>query len=119
MVIGVTFWKRRRHPVQERRLLRLGHLDRGDEGVRCGLEHAGAEQEHEIQPALAPVDLRTQVGDLRLDQPAENVEAEVVADSDAVRVGDLVLHRDQRRTCVVLGPPRAAVSSVCSGCCAA
>ena len=73
----MTFGQRRRHPVQERRLLRLGHLDRGGEGVRRRLEHAGAEQEHEIQPALAPVDLRAQAGDLRLDHPAEHVEAKL------------------------------------------
>ena len=57
-------------------------------------------------PKLQLVDLGAQAGDLCLDHPAEHVEGELVADAHAIGLGHLVLDRDQRRTGVVLRPPR-------------
>ena len=105
--IGVTFGSCVGEPVEQRGLGGGRHVDRGGERVRRRLEHARAEQEDEVEARLAPVDLGAQVGDLGLDHPAQHVEAEAVADPDAVGGRDLVLDRDQRRAGIVLGPPGA------------
>ena len=75
-------------------------------GMRRALEGVGREHQHEIDAEALPVD-GAQIADGGRDVAAEHVDDDLVADLELQPVGDLLLHRDQRRAVIVGAPPFA------------
>ena len=92
--IGVTLGRPVGQQVEQRAPPpACGHVDRRHEGVRGAGEGARVDDEQEIEPAAAPVDLAPDAGDRRLQVAAEHVEGQRVAQPDAV-----ALRRSPRRS---------------------
>ena len=114
IAIGVTLGSRVGERVQQtapRR--RPGRRPRPRRYAGRSARTRRADDEQEVEPAAAPVDLAADVGDLGLDGPAEHVEGQRVADADAVALGNLVVDRDQRRPLVIGRPPAALRPARC------